>query len=269
MSARLRALGREAVEIAERGSYSPSSGSGDVLIGERVRRAVDGTRLHLPGDVLADGVAGTVPVRIEVTGETSLAAARRLGDGVACLNFASARNPGGGFLKGAQAQEESLARSSALYPCLLAAGDFYRFHRGERSLLYTDRVIYAPQVPVFRDDRGALIESYPVSFLVSAAPNRAAIAREQPGELELVPAALARRADRVLRVAAAHGHRRLVLGAWGCGVFGNDPEQVAGVFRDALAGNPYFEHVVFAVLDRGGATRAAFERSFTTGATAG
>ena len=55
---------------------------------------------------------------------------------------------------------------------------------------------------------------------------------------------------RVLQVAAAHGHRRLVLGAWGCGVFGNEPAVVAETFRDALRENRYFDHVVFAVLDR-------------------
>jgi len=32
------------------------------------------------------------------------------------------------------------------------------------------------------------------------------------------------------RLAAAHGYTRLVLGAWGCGVFRNDPEVVAAAF---------------------------------------
>jgi uncharacterized protein (TIGR02452 family) len=53
----------------------------------------------------------------------------------------------------------------------------------------------------------------------------------------------------VLDVAAAHGCHRIVLGAWGCGVFGNDPADVATAFRDALATRPAFEHVAFAILD--------------------
>jgi uncharacterized protein (TIGR02452 family) len=65
----------------------------------------------------------------------------------------------------------------------------------------------------------------------------------------------------VLRVAAAHGHRELVLGAWGCGVFGNDPAEVAQVFAETLAASPWFDLVVFAVLDRGGNTRRAFEEA--------
>ncbi len=84
-----------------------------------------------------------------------------------------------------------------------------------------------------------------------------------------LPGALAVRAGRVLGTAAACGYRRLVLGAWGCGGLGNDPEQVAGAFRALLlTGGRFdgrFEHVVFGVLDRtaGAVVRGAFERAFT------
>ncbi|MFI7547841.1 TIGR02452 family protein [Actinoplanes sp. NPDC049599] len=244
MSNRLRAIAREAVEIAERGWYHDPHGA-EVRI--NVRDAVAGTRLHLPTDELPAGVAGP-PGRVEVTGESTLAAARRLGGDVAALIFASARNAGGGFLNGAQAQEESVARSSALYPCLRAAGEFYAYHRAHAELTYSDRVIYSPRVPVFRDDRAALLtEPYPVTFLTAAAPNLAAIRSNQPELAAEVPAVLRRRAARVLAVAAAHGRRRLVLGAWGCGVFGNDPTTVAEAFAAALVSYP-MEHVVFAVL---------------------
>lgn len=121
-------------------------------------------------------------------------------------------------------------------------------------------------MPVFRDDKGNLLpEPYEVSFLTAAAPNRSAIVRNQPERAAGIPAALLRRAVRVLHVAAAHGHRRLVLGAWGCGVFGNDPAVVAETFRLALLDNRYFDHVVFAVLDRqkGTSTLAAFVEALT------
>jgi uncharacterized protein (TIGR02452 family) len=257
MSSRLRAIARDTVEISERGSYS--TGSREVSIA--VTPAVSGTRLHLPDDELSLPPQGQLPL-VDVTNESTLEATRRLGGDVAALVFASARNPGGGFLNGAQAQEESVARASALYPCLLAAGDFYRHHRAHEDLTYSDRVIYSPQVPVFRDDKGNLLpEPYPVSFLTAAAPNHGAILRTQPERADGVPTALLRRAVRVLQVAAAHGRRRLVLGAWGCGVFGNDPVTVAQAFRAALRDNRYFDHLVFAVLDRqkGAPTLAAFE----------
>lgn len=214
------------------------------------------------------------PVRtvFEVTGESSTQAARRLGGDVAVLNFASARNPGGGYLNGAQAQEEALCRASALYTCLLRAREFYDHHRAHRDPFYTDRVIHSPAVPVFRDDHGRLLdEPYTAGFLTSAAPNAGVVLRTAPERAAELPAALAARAERVLETAAAHGYRRLVLGAWGCGVFRNDPAQVAGAFRTLLGpGGRFaaaFERVTFAILDRtpGGTVREAFARVFPEG----
>jgi uncharacterized protein (TIGR02452 family) len=208
----------------------------------------------------------------EVTGESSLEAARRLvgrsGDPVAVLNFASARNPGGGFLNGAQAQEEALCRSSALYACVREVREFYDHHRAHRDPFYTDRVIHAPAVPVFRDDGGRLLdEPYVAGFLTAAAPNAGVVLSRAPERAAELPSALAARAERVLETAAVCGYRRLVLGAWGCGVFRNDPAHVAGAFRELLVKGRfegYFEQVVFAVLDRtpGTRTRAAFEHAF-------
>lgn len=262
---KLRAMATETMAIIEAGGYRSADGR-DVLIGDSLRAAVDGTRLHLPTEKIpvpllpGPGTPGT-----EVTNETSLSAARRLGADVACLVFASAKSPGGGFLTGAQAQEESIARSSALYPCQKSAGEFYDFHRRQPDLRYSDRIIYSPGVPVFRGDDGALLdEPYTVSFLTAAAPNLGAIEANQPGAAASVPDVLAVRVERVLAVASAHGHRRLVLGAWGCGVFRNDPAVVAAAFAAGLArAERRFDHVVFAVLDRqlGTPTHAAFTRA--------
>jgi uncharacterized protein (TIGR02452 family) len=212
-------MATETMAIIEAGGYRSPAGR-DVRIGGGVRDAVAGTRLYLPDETIPapprQGDEGPVT---EVTNETSLSAARRLGPGTACLVFASAKNPGGGFLSGAQAQEESIARSSALPPCLAAAGEFYSFHRRQGDLRYSDRVIYSPHVPVFRADDGTLLdEPYTVSFLTAAAPNLGAITASQPASAPAVPRTLATRAARVLAVAAARGHRKLVLGAWGCGV---------------------------------------------------
>ena len=212
MSGRLREIARQTVAIAEAGRYRNDAGD-DVEIGAAVRAAVAGTREHLPDEVLHLDGARPGAGAVEVTYESTLQAAYRLGSGAACLVFASAKNPGGGFLGGAQAQEESIARSSALYPCLLAAPDFYAFHRAQRDLRYSDRVVYSPGVPVFRDDKGNLLDRpYTRSFLTAAAPNLGAILRNQPDRAADVPAVLARRARRVLEVAAAHGHRTVVLG---------------------------------------------------------
>ncbi|TDD88533.1 TIGR02452 family protein [Actinomadura rubrisoli] len=279
-----RTTAQETVAILERGDYPAPSGR-TVSISRSIERAVQGTVLYRPHDLdrllkrLPEAESGSAQTtrtgdaagtRIEVTEEITLAAARRLcGPGAVplALNFASAKNPGGGFLNGAHAQEEGLARSSALYTSLLTAREFYDFHRAQGDLLYSDHMIYSPDVPVFRDDAGLLLEEpYEIAFLTSPAPNRGAI--RDSAVAERVPEVLRARARKVLAVALVNGHRRLVLGAWGCGVFRNEPTEVAEAFAGLLRpdgefGNR-FEHVVFAVWDtaKGAPRHAAFQRTF-------
>jgi uncharacterized protein (TIGR02452 family) len=268
VSARLRGVAAETERIVAAGAYRAPNGR-EVSIAAAVEAARAGTRMYGPEPVPVPS-APEADTFFEVTGESSLEAALRLADApVAVLNFASARNPGGGYLNGAQAQEEALCRASALHTCLLEARAFYDHHRADRDPFYSDRVIHSPAVPVFRDDRGRLLdEPYLAGFLTAAAPNAGVVRRTAPRRAAEIPAALAARAERVLETAAAHGYRRLVLGAWGCGVFQNDPAQVAGAFRGLLGpGGRFartFEHVVFGVLDRtpGATVRAAFVRAF-------
>ncbi|MFJ2092826.1 TIGR02452 family protein [Streptomyces sp. NPDC087901] len=276
MSARLRGIARETEAIVEAGRYRTPQGR-EVGIERALAAALSGTRLYGPEPVHVAALDGNRTPRIEVTGESSLrAAARMTGEGpgkVAVLSYASARNPGGGYLNGAQAQEEALCRGSALYATLLRAPDYYAHHRAERSAFYTDRVIHSPGVPVFRDDRGRLLDTpYEAGFLTSPAPNAGVIRSRTPELAHHIPAALAARAERVLEVAAVRGYRRLVLGAWGCGVFRNDPAEVAGAFRALLTDGGrfagHFEQIVFGILDRNedSPTRAAFDRVFDRGA---
>ncbi|WP_030648786.1 MULTISPECIES: TIGR02452 family protein [Streptomyces] len=276
MSSRLREIARENAEILAAGGYRTRSGR-QVEFAAALADAKAGTRIYGPNRV----IPGEQPVgdgratAVEVTGESSTVAARRLAAdapagtaaaGVAVLNFASARNPGGGYVRGAKAQEEALCRASALYETLLEAPEYYEVHRAEVSTFYTDRVIHSPGVPVFRDDRGELMESpFLAGFLTSPAPNAGTILRQEPQRAAEIPGALARRAELVLEVAASHRYRQLVLGAWGCGVFRNDPAHVAEAFRGLLSGRfaGTFDRVVFAILDRNPATRETFERAFT------
>ena len=78
---------------------------------------------------------------------------------IGVLNFASAKNPGGGFLNGAMAQEESLAASSTLYKTLTAHEEYYRSNRLQTSMIYTDYAIYSPDVVFFRNGRFRLVPS--------------------------------------------------------------------------------------------------------------
>jgi uncharacterized protein (TIGR02452 family) len=252
----LAGVAKETVAIVERGEYTCPSGQ-VVSIRAEVDAAIAGTVLHRPGDL--DDLprpAGGGATRIEVWADTTGGAARRLAaEGpVAALNFASAKNPGGGFMGGAKAQEEDLARCSALYHCVRTQRGYYDANRAEPSMLYTDHVIYSPRVPFFRDERLELLaRPFCASVVTAPAPNAGEHLRRDPRGRADIAAALDRRAEYVLRVLAHHGERVLVLGAWGCGVFRNDPAEVAGSFAARLAGAyaGVFARVVFAIHERG------------------
>ena len=217
---RAAALGRSAVEAARLGYYLNRAGD-RVDWSEQVRHACSAKR-----SVAHDAPLPAVErpshseTRVQVANETTLQASRRLVQAArrpVALNFANGVHAGGGFLHRVRPQPDS-----------------------------SDWVIYSPDVPVFRSDDGAELDSpWLLSFLTSAAPYAPAIGLATSGDL------LRRRIHRVLAVASAYGHEALVLGAWGCGAFGNDPHRTAADFRHALETDfrGHFSDVVFAVTD--------------------
>jgi uncharacterized protein (TIGR02452 family) len=246
--------GREAVTIIENGGYVAPSGR-RVDVRASVEHAVAATYDYRPEEAVGAPAPRSATTRIRVVNGTSLACAREMADrGLAplVLNFASAKNPGGGFLNGARAQEESLARCSALYACL-EKSRMYAHHRAAGDAMYSDWMIHSPDVPVFRDDESAslLEQPYLCSFLTSPAPNAGVVLAREPSRRDEVTRVMTARVGRALAVCAAKGHRHLVLGAWGCGVFANDPTVVARAFGVELEGAyaGAFDEVVFAVLD--------------------
>jgi len=256
-------LAKQTLSILEAGSYRAPSGN-TVSLAEPMKAALEGTRLYRPADFPESLTPATGReegrTRIEVTAETTLEAAQRVQeeskeDGTLVLNIASAKNPGGGFLNGSQAQEESLARSSGLYPCLLLAREMYDYHRELGTCLYSDHMIYTPDVPVFRDDAGTLREApYCVSFISSPAVNAGAVRRNEPEKVTLIEPTLRERMRKILWLAMQHHYRTLILGAWGCGVFQNEPALVARLFAELLRpGTEFgsqFDRIVFAIYDR-------------------
>ncbi len=274
---RRKQIAHDTVAILERGSYQNATGR-TVEVAALVRRCVENTRCHDP-ELLSDvreqllaQPAACPATQFALANETTLQGAERLaGLGVyqkiGVLNFASAKNPGGGFLGGAHAQEESLARSSALYKSLLQCRHYYDHHRAQESCIYSDWMIYSPRCPVFRRDDGTLLEQpYLVDFITSPAPNAGAIQRNEPEALPQIPIALHERSAKLLALAASQPCDALVLGAWGCGVFRNDPRMVASAFFEHLAeGGAFwgrFAFVLFSVLDTSESQRIykAFER---------
>jgi uncharacterized protein (TIGR02452 family) len=245
-----------------RGHYRTAKGH-VVNVGDMVSEAVAGTVLYTPeclGELLKGrpkaSTAAASP-RIEVvegkTGDTGRRLAAETGTHTAVLNFASARNPGGGYVRGARAQEEDLCRCSALYRCIEPHRGYYQANRKQRSKLYTDHIIWSPIVPFVRDDveYRYLDEPVPLSVITAPAPNAGALDAYDKPKLEET---MRRRAGYVLAVAQAHGARNLVLGAWGTGVFKNDPELVADAFGQWLESPAFdgqFDRVVFAIYAAG------------------
>jgi len=243
-------MGREAMQVIELGLYAtPTSRQVDVAadITSSVARTT-----HLPPDHRHTFPrTGKFATLVEVTEETSLSAAFRhheAGLRTMVLNFASPTVPGGGFLAGERAQEEYHCRSSALFACQVG-GPMYAFHTHQANALRSDAMIYSPDVPVFRGDDHQLLEDpYKVAFLSAAACDARDVA---PLDQPKIAGAMGARIVKVLAAAQANGHDALVLGAWGCGNFANDPALIADLFRQALQG-PFkgaFRRVTFAIID--------------------
>lgn len=167
------------------------------------------------------------------------------------LNFASAKNPGGGFIRGAVAQEEVLCRSSALYESIRHS-PMYAFHARKPNPFYSDYAIYSPAVPYFKNDHGETVLPYYAAVVTCPAVNAGVVAEQYGMEQEKIESAMMQRIERVLSIMAHHEHDTLVLGAWGCGVFRNDPEMIARLFINAIAVHfrGVFQRVIFAVLDK-------------------
>lgn len=273
---------QQTLSIIERGHYNrhDNDGGGSVHLKDSIDFSVANTVHYRANANLEERVqavrASRQPLQtvVEVTDETTLAACRRLcavgnlHHNVAALNFASAKNPGGGFLTGAQAQEESLARGSTLYASLIKQPAFYTENRRCRTCLYTHQVIYTPSVAIIRDDRDFLLDSPShVAFITSPAVNTNALTRNEPAAVGQIEKTMLSRMRRILDIALIHGHDTLVLGAWGCGVFGNAPQDVARWFARLLTqpGAPYqglFKHITFAIYDPSHVALEAFRRRF-------
>lgn len=252
-------IAEETLKIIEVGNYRNNMNE-TVSIKNETEKAIENSMLFRPEDFPTEFDLTKIEgeTKIELTDETTLEAAKRVcqenkNANPFVLNFASAKNPGGGFLGGAQAQEESLARSSSLYPCLTKHREMYDYNRGRRTMLYSDYMIYSPKVPVFRNDDGSLIyEPYLATFITSPAVNAGVFKQREPENLDKIEQVNRERARKFLWIANKHGHQTLILGAWGCGVFQNEPSSIAKIFGELLEGEfkNCFERVIFAIYDR-------------------
>lgn len=241
----------------------------NMKIKDSIKNSVMHQKLILEKDTIAKPEKNVYsePTQIIVSKKRSFEAGSAYRDYNVCVhNFASASNPGGGVVNGANAQEECLCRCSSLYFCLNTQemwDGFYKPHRMAHDPIHNDDIIYTPDVVVFKIDTATprLMEEedwYEVNVVTCAAPNL----RERPSnrynsgdgneKIKITDKELLqlheKRLRRILDVAVSEGNQVVVLGAFGCGAFANNTVIVARAAKNVMEEYRYaFKIVEFAV----------------------
>ena len=245
------------------------------LLKSSVSNSIKGTKIYLEKDAPKRNISLTkvsnlnnVFVSQNKSFEAAIKILEKNGDAkVGVLNFASASNPGGGVKNGSFAQEESLCRCSTLYPCLTTEelwNKFYYPHRKASNPLHNDDIIYIPDIYICRSDDGLFKKGIfgKVDIITCAAPNL----REAPSnrynsygraidKVDIDDDKLfdlhVKRALAIINVAKENKIDILILGAFGCGAFRNNPYVVAEAYHKVLEQEAInFKEIEFAVYCR-------------------
>ena len=165
------------------------------------------------------------------------------------LVFCSAKNPGGGVARGSKAQEEDIALSSTWYFQVKDVTGFYL--EKHASAINTDSLLYIKHGYILKDSYGQDSLPYALSFIGATAPNLNGLLNQgkKINEIEVYQV-LEKRIENVLKFAESRGRKHLVLGAWGCGVFGLNPEKVANLFNQKIRQGWYSGEITFAIPDK-------------------
>lgn len=204
-----------------------------------------GTGYGIP-DVVVDDINTVEAIAKYVNGHTAV------------LNFASYKEPGGKFLEGSMAQEESLCHSSFLYNVLAQCQGYYQWNNEHKNRgLYKNRALYSPNVRFFHGEN-----TYVADVITCAAPNLSTTRKYCDVSPQENTAALNSRIQFLLDIAEREKVDTLILGAWGCGVFGQDPEEVAQIFKNNLP-ERNIKKVIFAI-PAGNNNFEAFDKIFNS-----
>jgi len=294
--AELKRIGEETLEAIYRGSYKVRRE--EYSLKERLRESRKNTEFFRPDSSLSQWASSPKPQVVGGAEETSrpthisileistIDAARLLENmyknnpgevgTTGILNFASATKPGGGFQNGAEAQEESIARASTLYPALTTeeGNKFYKLHKLDNeqnlSAYYSHAMIYSPKITIFRDDDGLWTPPFDVDVLTCAAVNAGEILKGTNGAMTSgmnvrIEKEMTERMGRILFLFEQKGIRNIVLGTFGTGVFRNDIATVTRIWASLLVlptarFRDSFDRVIFAVT--GENTFANFKSGF-------
>jgi uncharacterized protein (TIGR02452 family) len=228
---------------------------------DEIDAAVRNTAEYRRGQVLYPPVSGALYPDVEIVPVQmdSVSAIEAYSKGkTSVLNFASYTHPGGKFLEGSCAQEESLCHSSFLYNVLRcfdgsrmnSRSAYYETNRKSMDgVMYTDAALYIPDVE-FQMPKSGRYQKCDV--ITCAAPNLTAGRKYAGTTSERNRLALNSRINMVVEIAAREKVDALILGAFGCGVFGQNPAEVSECFSDAILRNqnaPKGKTIVFAIPD--------------------
>lgn len=247
-------IAKETMRITEEGKYR--FGGREIFLPKEDYEEVIVITPEEGQEFLANGISSyksSEMCGIKVINADSFQAGREY-DNPLVMNFANAHNPGGGFRIGANAQEEALCRCSTLYASINSnkASEMYKYNNTHMSRVESDYMLISPKVAVFRNEKYEMLsEPVMMGVVTVPAPNRYGAAL-LAGK-ELIKKTFLTRIRIMLSAAAKYGYKNIVLGAWGCGAFGNKPNDVAAYFRQVIIDEDYgrcFDEICFAIYGR-------------------
>ena len=213
----------------------------------QINTSIIGTKIYGVIDDLQEVCSNRNPnMYISIVDEDSVSAIFNHRKGkTAVLNFASYKHPGGMFLNGSKAQEECLCHESFLYNVLSDyESTYYAWNKKNLNRsLYRNRALYSPAIAFFKEGKSTLCD-----VITCAAPNYTSAKKYCEVTKKENTEALESRIKFILDIAAENKVDTLILGAFGCGVFGQDPFEVASIFKKYLETSHHiFDRVVFAI----------------------
>lgn len=217
-------------------------------LSKEIEYSIKGTKIYGPGPVencrhriqLDGNVITLVP-----QDSVSCLFTQKMEGRVAVLNFASYKNPGGGYLSGMTTQEEALCHESTLYQVISPfISEYYSWNRANLNKgLYTNRALYSPHVVFEHKGCGGTAD-----VITCAAPNANVACYRQKISRADNDAVFKDRIKFVLDIAEDNCVDTLILGAWGCGVFGQNPYTTCEIMNDLIENGGYcFSQIYYAI----------------------
>ncbi len=228
---------------------------------EQINEAAKNTVTYSPDHKFEQAARSAKGPQITVIDTDSVSAIidNQNGKKLAVLNFSSYKNPGGMFIAGSVAQEECLCHESFLFNVLQTQYDFYEWNnRNKNRAMYMNRALYTPNILFMRDSA-----TYPCDVITCAAPNMSAARQYMQVKEKENKIILRNRIKFILDIAGEQKVDTLILGAYGCGVFGQDPYTVATYFKELIReSNRGISSIIFAVPSGNNENLQAFRKVF-------